>query len=75
MGWYDWGNPPIHSTTVQPVANPTTGTLVQELDSTQLGTVNFYQPTAAQQIVDKLPEALGQLGAGSFREVVGTLGV
>ena len=41
MGWFDFGNPPIHSTTVQPVANPTTATLVQELDSTQLRTVNF----------------------------------
>lgn len=42
MAWYDWGNPPITSTSVaQPVTNPDTTTLLAELDSTQLGTVNF----------------------------------
>jgi dihydroorotate dehydrogenase (NAD+) catalytic subunit len=40
----------------------------------QLGTVNFYDPTASLRIVDELPGALGQLGASSVREVVGTLG-
>ena len=42
MSWYDWGNPPIHSTaTAQPVSNPSTGTLLNEIDSTQLGTAFF----------------------------------
>lgn len=39
----------------------------------QLGTVNFYDPTASMRIVDQLPEALGKLGACCVREVVGTL--
>ncbi len=38
MAWRDWGNPPVFSTTPQPVANPSTGTLCAEIDSTQLGT-------------------------------------
>ena len=38
--WYDWGNQPIWSTT-GPQANPSTQTLLAELDSTQLGTKNF----------------------------------
>ncbi len=41
MAWNNWGNPPLISTTAQPVANPSTATLCAELDSTQLGTVNF----------------------------------
>ena len=47
--------------------------LVAGASAVQLGTVNFYDPTAAQRIVGQLPEALAQLGAGSVREVVGTL--
>lgn len=39
--WYDWGNVPINSTTPQPVSNPSTTTLVAEIDSTQLGTQNL----------------------------------
>lgn len=35
--WDDYGNPPINSTSA-PVNNATTGTLLAELDSTQLGT-------------------------------------
>ena len=38
--WYDWGNQPVWSTTT-PQANPSTSTLLAELDSTQLGTKNF----------------------------------
>jgi len=41
----------------------------------QLGTVNFYDPTASVRIVDSLPGALASLGAASVREVVGTLRV
>jgi dihydroorotate dehydrogenase (NAD+) catalytic subunit len=39
----------------------------------QLGTVNFYDPTAAVRIVEGLPEAVKELGAGRVSEVVGTL--
>ena len=39
----------------------------------QLGTVNFYDPTASVRVAKGLPEALAQLGAASVREVVGTL--
>lgn len=42
MSWYDTGNPPITSTaTAQPVSNPSTATLLNEIDSTQLGTAGF----------------------------------
>lgn len=42
MIWFNWGNPPIASSaTAQPVSNPSTSTLINEIDSTQLGTVNF----------------------------------
>lgn len=42
MSWFDNGNPPIFSTaTAQPVSNPSTATLLNEIDSTQLGTNNF----------------------------------
>ena len=40
MSFFDWGNPPINST-VGPATNPSTATLVAELDSTQLGTAGF----------------------------------
>ena len=39
----------------------------------QLGTVNFYNPIAAQQMVEQLPDALAQLGVGNVSEVIGTL--
>jgi dihydroorotate dehydrogenase (NAD+) catalytic subunit len=45
--------------------------LVAGATAVQLGTVNFYDPTAAQRIVDGLPAALAQLGASGVREVVG----
>jgi hypothetical protein len=35
--------------------------------------VNFYDPTVSARLPGQLAEALGQLGAGSVREVVGTL--
>jgi dihydroorotate dehydrogenase (NAD+) catalytic subunit len=47
--------------------------LVAGASAVQVGTANFYDPTAAQRIAARLPEALTQLGAGSVREVVGTL--
>lgn len=36
MAYFDWGNAPIHSTDSTAVSNPSTATLVGELDSTQL---------------------------------------
>jgi dihydroorotate dehydrogenase (NAD+) catalytic subunit len=47
--------------------------LVVGASAVQLGTVNFYDPTAAQRIVKELPAALSQIQAGSIREVMGTL--
>src|SRR5205085_1582141 len=46
--------------------------LVAGAAAVQLGTVNFYDPTAAQRIAGELPAALAELGATSVREVVGT---
>jgi dihydroorotate dehydrogenase (NAD+) catalytic subunit len=40
----------------------------------QIGTANFYKPTATIQIIDALPAALAELGAKSVSEVVGTMG-
>lgn len=39
----------------------------------QIGTANFYNPLAAMQILDALPQALNELGAKSVSEIVGTL--
>jgi dihydroorotate dehydrogenase (NAD+) catalytic subunit len=39
----------------------------------QVGTATFADPTAAERIVDRLPELLKELGANSVREIVGTL--
>jgi dihydroorotate dehydrogenase (NAD+) catalytic subunit len=47
--------------------------LVAGASAVQLGTVNFYDPTASMRVVEQLPEALAQLGASSIGEVVGTL--
>ncbi len=47
--------------------------LVAGASAVQLGTVNFYDPTACVRVVEQLPAALAQLGAASVREVVGTL--
>jgi dihydroorotate dehydrogenase (NAD+) catalytic subunit len=47
--------------------------LVAGASAVQLGTVNFYDPTASVRIVGQLPAALGQLGAASVRDAVGTL--
>ena len=48
--------------------------LVAGATAVQLGTVNFYDPTASVRVVEGLPAALAQLGAASVRDVVGTLG-
>jgi len=47
--------------------------LVAGASAVQLGTVNFYDPTASERIVDQLPAALEELGARSIGEVIGTL--
>ncbi|MDR2115786.1 MAG: dihydroorotate dehydrogenase [Planctomycetaceae bacterium] len=39
----------------------------------QIGTANFYNPTATIQILDALPNALNELGANNVAEIVGTL--
>jgi dihydroorotate dehydrogenase (NAD+) catalytic subunit len=49
--------------------------LVAGASAVQLGTVNFYDPTAAQRIVDQLPKALAEFGAVGVRDVVGSLTV
>ncbi len=47
--------------------------LVAGASAVQLGTVNFYDPTASVRIVEQLPAALAQLGAARVGEIVGTL--
>jgi dihydroorotate dehydrogenase (NAD+) catalytic subunit len=47
--------------------------LVAGASAVQLGTVNFYDPTASVRVAEGLPTALAALGAKSVREVVGTL--
>ena len=49
--------------------------LVAGASAVQLGTVNFYNPTASMTILDKLPQAVAELGASSVSEVVGSLQV
>jgi dihydroorotate dehydrogenase (NAD+) catalytic subunit len=48
--------------------------LVAGAAAVQLGTVNFYDPTASARAVEHLPAALARLGVAAVREVVGTLG-
>ena len=47
--------------------------LVAGATAVQLGTVNFYNPTATMQVLDELPAALAELKATSVADVVGTL--
>jgi dihydroorotate dehydrogenase (NAD+) catalytic subunit len=47
--------------------------LVAGATAVQLGTVNFYDPTASVRVLDGLPGALAQLGTTNVREVIGTL--
>jgi dihydroorotate dehydrogenase (NAD+) catalytic subunit len=47
--------------------------LVAGASAVQLGTVNFYDPTASVRIVEALPDALARLGAGRVQEIVGTI--
>jgi dihydroorotate dehydrogenase (NAD+) catalytic subunit len=47
--------------------------LVAGASAVQIGTANFFDPTASTRIVSELPEALRQLGAAKVADVVGTL--
>ncbi len=47
--------------------------LVVGASAVQIGTANFYDPTASVKIVDALPGAIESLGATSVREIIGTL--
>jgi dihydroorotate dehydrogenase (NAD+) catalytic subunit len=47
--------------------------LVAGASAVQIGTANFYNPTATMQILDALPHALAELGAKTTTEIVGTL--
>jgi dihydroorotate dehydrogenase (NAD+) catalytic subunit len=39
----------------------------------QVGTANYYRPTAALELLEGLPERIASLGATSLQEIVGTL--
>jgi dihydroorotate dehydrogenase (NAD+) catalytic subunit len=47
--------------------------LIAGASAVQLGTVNFYNPTASMTVLDQLPQALAELGANSVRDIIGTL--
>lgn len=47
--------------------------LVAGASAVQLGTVNFYNPTASIEILGALPSALAELGANNLSDVIGTL--
>lgn len=47
--------------------------LIAGASAVQIGTANFYDPTASVRLVDALPAALEVLGARSAAEVVGTM--
>jgi len=47
--------------------------LVTGASAVQLGTVNYYRPTASIEILDGLPAALAELRATNISDIVGTL--
>jgi len=47
--------------------------LIAGASAVQIGTANFYDPTVSQRIVEQIPEALDQLGAGGVHQVIGSL--
>src|SRR5438132_557126 len=47
--------------------------LVAGASAVQLGTVNFYDPTACVRVVQQLPQALTALGVGYVGAIVGSL--
>lgn len=48
--------------------------LVTGASAIQIGTANYYDPTVSTRLIDQLPDALGDAGAHSVTEIVGTLG-
>jgi dihydroorotate dehydrogenase (NAD+) catalytic subunit len=49
--------------------------LVAGASAVQLGTVNFYDPTASMRIVSDLPRALAEAGVSRVSDIVGTMTV
>jgi dihydroorotate dehydrogenase (NAD+) catalytic subunit len=49
--------------------------LVAGASAIQLGTVNFYNPTASMKLLDALPAALAEAGVNNVQDLVGTLSV
>ncbi|MHB1561607.1 MAG: dihydroorotate dehydrogenase [Isosphaeraceae bacterium] len=47
--------------------------LVAGASAVQVGTATFYDPTAADRLLDDLPARLAEIGAESVRSVIGTL--
>jgi dihydroorotate dehydrogenase (NAD+) catalytic subunit len=47
--------------------------LVAGASAVQIGTANFYDPTASVRIVDALPAALRELGCDSVRSAIGAM--
>lgn len=47
--------------------------LVAGATAVQIGTANFYDPTATTKILDQLPDAVAQLNSTRVTDVVGTL--
>jgi dihydroorotate dehydrogenase (NAD+) catalytic subunit len=47
--------------------------LVAGASTVQIGTANFYDPTASTRIVDELANTLHDIGAASVTDVIGTL--
>jgi len=47
--------------------------LVAGASAVQIGTANFYDPTASIRIVEQLPSALKEIGCNSVREAVGLI--
>lgn len=47
--------------------------LVCGASAVQIGTANFYDPTAASRLVRELPDALGAAGVSSVPELVGSI--
>jgi dihydroorotate dehydrogenase (NAD+) catalytic subunit len=47
--------------------------LVAGASAVQIGTANYYDPTATMKILDQLPGAVQELGATRVADIVGTL--
>jgi dihydroorotate dehydrogenase (NAD+) catalytic subunit len=47
--------------------------LVAGATAVQIGTANYYDPTVTMRILDGLPAAMQEAGAGRLSDLVGTL--